>query len=67
MEKYEERWKKNPRGEGRPLLYLDISRSEKPRPKKSKFKPTKQFKKCRESMEPLSLVEQRIDAWLKDG
>ena len=65
--KYEERWKKNPRGEGRPLLYSDISRAEKPRPKKSKFKPTKQFKKWRESMEPLSLVEQRIDAWLKDG
>ena len=28
--KYEERWKKHPRGEGKPLLYSDISRSKCP-------------------------------------
>ena len=38
--KYEERWKKKPRGEGRPLLYSDISRTESPRRKKPKFKKT---------------------------
>ena len=38
--KYEERWKKKPRGEGRPLLYSDISRIERPRRKKPKFKKT---------------------------
>ena len=38
--KYEERWKKKPRGEGRPLLYSDISRTERPRRKKPKFKKT---------------------------
>ena len=31
--KYEERWKKKPRGEGRPLLYSDISRTERTRRK----------------------------------
>ena len=31
--KYEERWRKNPRGEGKPLLYSDISRTERPRRK----------------------------------
>ncbi|MDP7335050.1 MAG: hypothetical protein QF832_18525, partial [SAR324 cluster bacterium] len=36
--KYEERWRKNPRGEGKPLLYSDISRTERPRRKKSKFR-----------------------------
>ena len=36
--KYEERWKKKPRGEGRPLLYSDITRIERPRKKKPKFK-----------------------------
>ena len=38
--KYEERWKKKPRGEGRPMLYSDISRTERPRRKKPKFKKT---------------------------
>ncbi len=64
--KYEERWKKNPRGEGKALLYSDISRTEVPRRKKSKFKHTKKFKRWRESMEPLSLVDHQIDAWLKE-
>ena len=36
--KYEERWRKNPRGEGKALLYSDISRTERPRRKKSKLK-----------------------------
>ena len=36
--KYEERWRKNPRGEGKPLLYSDISRTERPRRKKPKFR-----------------------------
>ena len=36
--KYEERCRKNPRGEGKPLLYIDISRTERSRRKKPKFK-----------------------------
>ena len=28
--KYEEKWRKNPRGEGKPILYTDISRTERP-------------------------------------
>ena len=64
--KYEERWKKHPRGEGKPLLYSDISRTERPRRSKPKFRKTKAFKAWRESMEPLSLVDKRIDDWLKD-
>ena len=31
--KYEEGWRKNPRGEGKPLLYSDISRTERSRRK----------------------------------
>ena len=54
--KYEEKWRKNPRGEGKPLLYSDISRTEHPRRKKQKFK-KKSFKQWRESMETLSLVD----------
>ena len=64
--KYEERWKKHPRGEGKPLLYSDISRTERPRRSKPKFRKTKSFKAWRESMETLSLVDKRIDDWLKD-
>ena len=59
--KYEERWRKNPRGEGKALLYSDISRTERPRRKKSKS-----FKQWRESMETLSLANKKIDDWLKD-
>ena len=54
--KYEEKWRKNPRGEGKPLLYSDISRTERPRRKKSKIKKSKSFKQWRESMETLSLA-----------
>ena len=64
--KYEEKWRKNPRGEGKPLLYTDISRTERSRRKKPKFRKTKTFKQQRESMETLSLVDKRIDDWLKD-
>ena len=32
--KYEEKWRKNPSGEGKPLLYTDISRTERPKRKK---------------------------------
>ena len=32
--KYEEKWRKNPRGEGKPLLYSNISRTERTRRKK---------------------------------
>ncbi len=64
--KYEERWRKDPRGEGKPLLYSDISRTERPRRKKTRFKKSKSFKQWRESMETLSLVDKRIDDWLKD-
>ena len=42
--KYEEKWRKNPRGEGKPLLYSDISRTERSRRKKPKFRKTKTFK-----------------------
>ena len=31
--KYEEKWRKNPSGEGKPLLYSDISRAERTRRK----------------------------------
>ena len=65
-EKYEERWKIKPRGEGRPLLYSDISRTERPRRKKSKFKKLKAFKKWRENMETMSLIDKKIDNWLKE-
>ncbi len=64
--KYEERWKKNPRGEGRPLLYSDISRTERPKRKKPKFKKLKAFKQWRENMETMSLIDQKIDDWLKE-
>ena len=64
--KNEERWKKNPRGEGRPLLYSDISRTERPKRKKPKFKKLKAFKQWRENMETMSLIDQKIDNWLKD-
>ena len=64
--KYEEKWRKNPRGEGKPLLYSDISRTERTRRKKPKFKKSKSFKQWRESLETLSLVDKRIDDWLKD-
>ncbi len=33
--KYKEKWKKHTRGEGKPLLYSDISRIEKTRRKKN--------------------------------
>ena len=64
--KYEEKWRKNPRGEGKPILYTDISRTERPKRKKPKFKKLKSFKKWRESMETLSLANQNIDKWLKE-
>ena len=64
--KYEERCRKNPLGEGQPLLCIDISRTERPRRKKAKFKKTKSFKQWRESIETLSLVDKKIDDWLKD-
>ena len=64
--KYEESWRKNPRGEGKALLYSDISRTERPRRKKSKLKKSKSFKQWRESMETLSLTNQKIDNWLKE-
>ena len=64
--KYEEKWRKNPRGEGKPILYTDISRTERPKRKKSKFKKSESFKKWRESMETLSLANQNIDKFLKD-
>ena len=54
--KYEEKLRKNPRGEGKPLLYSDISRTERTRRKKTKFKKSKSFKQWRESMETLSLA-----------
>ena len=63
---YEEKWIKNPRAEGKPLLYTDISRTERPKRKKPKFKKLKSFKKWRESMETLSLANQNIDKWLKE-
>ena len=64
--KYEEKWRKNPRGEGKPLLYSDISRTERTRRKKIKFKKSKSFKQRRESMKTLSLANQKIDNWLKE-
>ena len=64
--KYEEKWRKNLRGEGKPILYTDISRTERPKRKKSRFKKSKSFKKWRESMETLSLANQNIDKWLKE-
>ena len=63
--KYEESWKKKPRGEGRPLLYSDITRIESHRKKKPKFKKMKAFKQWRENMETMSLIDQKIDNWLK--
>ena len=36
--KYEEKWRKNPRGEGKPLLYSNISRTERTRRKKQNSK-----------------------------
>ena len=63
--KYEERWKKKPRGEGRPLLYSDISRTERPKRKKPKFKKLKAFKQWRVNMETMSPIDQKIDNWLK--
>ena len=64
--KYEEKWRKNPRGEGKALLYSDISKAERPRRRKSKLKKSKSFKQWRESMETLSLANQNIDKWLKE-
>ena len=64
--KYEERWKNKPRGEGRPLLYSDISRTERPKRKKPKLKKLKAFKQWRENMETMSLIDQKIDDWLKE-
>ena len=64
--KFEEKWRKNPRGEGRPLLYSDISRTERPKRKKPKFKKLKAFKQWRENMETMSLIDQKIDDWLKE-
>ena len=65
-EKYEEKWRKNPSGEGKPLLYSDISRTERNRRKNSKFKKLKSVKPWRESLETLSLVDKKIDDWLKE-
>ena len=39
--KYEERWKKHPRGEGKPLLYSDISRIERPPEKQTEIQKNK--------------------------
>ena len=64
--KYEERWRKNPCGEGKALLYSYISMTERPRRKKLKLKKSKSFKQWRESLETLSLVDKKIDDWLKD-
>ena len=36
--KYEERWRKNQRGEGKPLLFSDISRTKRTRRKKQNSK-----------------------------
>ena len=63
--KYEEKWRKNPHGEGKPLLYSDISKTERPRRQKRKFRKTQLFKQWRESMETLSLVDKKIYDWLK--
>ena len=63
--KYEEKWRKNPHGEGKPLLYSDISKTERPRRQKRKFRKTQSFKQWRESMETLSLVDKKIDDLLK--
>ena len=64
--KYEERCKKKPRGEGRPLLYSDISRTERLKRKKPKFKKLKAFKQWRENIETMSLIDQKIDDCLKE-
>ena len=64
--KYEERCNIKPRGEVRPLLYSDISRTERPRRKKPKFKKLKIFKQCRENLETMSIIDQKIDNWLKE-
>ena len=57
---------KESHGEGRPLLYSDISRTERPKRKKPKFKKLKAFKQWRENMETMSLIDQKIDDWLKE-
>ena len=36
--KYEEKWRKNPRGEDKPLLCIDISRTKRPWRKNLSFK-----------------------------
>ena len=64
--KYEERQKKKPRGEGRPLIYSDISWTERPKRKKPKFKKLKAFKQWRENMETISLIDRKSDDWLKE-
>ena len=51
--------------EVRPLLYSDISRTERPKRKKPNFKKQKAFKQWRENMETMSLIDQKIDNWLK--
>ena len=53
---YVQRWKKKPKGE-KGLLYSDIPRTTSPR-RRSKFKHNRKFKQMRESMEPLSLIDQ---------
>ena len=64
--KYEKKWKKKSCGEVRPLFYSDISRTERTRRKKLKFKKLKAFKQWRENMETMSLIDQKIDNWLKE-
>ena len=64
--KYEEKCRKNPRGEGKPLLYSDISRTERPRRKKTRFKKSKSFKQFSSRFHPFWFGYKRIDDWLKD-
>ena len=63
--KYEERWKKHPRGEGKPLLYSDISRTERPRRSKPKFRKTKWAQtESKQQMESISSV---LDQMINQG
>ena len=63
--KYEERWKKKPRGEGRPLLYSDISRTERPKRKKPKFRKLKVFKQCKQVFSARESPEKDLGVPLK--
>ena len=57
--------KETPR-RGKTFAYSDISRTERPKRKKPKFKKLKAFKQWRENMETMSLIDQKIDDWLKE-